>query len=655
MMQPILTLAGRQIRVYSLNTVVVGTGAAGYNAADRLLGFGQEDVAIVTEHVNAGTSRNTGSDKQTYYKLTLSGGDSDSVREMAQTLMEGQCMDGDNALCEAALSAQGFLRLVELGVPFPRNAYGEYIGYKTDHDPRRRATSVGPYTSRMMTECLQRSVEAKGIRVFDKLQVVRILSDGDRAYGLLCLDLTAEGDRPNQFVAFNCKNVIFATGGPAGMYADSVFPFGHYGASGVAFEAGARGQNLTEWQYGLASVRPRWNVSGTYMQVLPRFFSTAPDGGDEREFLLDFFTDAGDMLTKVFLKGYQWPFDVRKVAGGSSIVDILVYLERCKGRRVYLDFRQNPCGGGDIDYAALSPEAREYLERAGACFGTPLERLLHMNKPAVDFYLDKGVDLSREPLEIALCAQHNNGGLAVDKWWRTSVEGLFACGEVSGSHGVYRPGGSALNETQVGSARAAQYAAARRSGPPMDAAAFESAAAGDIAACIAIGDAASRGGEGNVQRLWDEAAAHMSRSGASMRSREGLSELLREVERKLSSFADTVRAGERAELRKVYRLRDMLISQQVYLSAMLDYIAQGGKSRGSALYTDPAGEKPYPELPEAFTFTVDDGSRADLIQEAAWKDGVCSFTWRKVRPIPEEDDFFENVWRSFRENGNIAD
>ena len=43
------------------------------------------------------------------------------------------------------------------------------------------------------------------------------------------------------------------------------------------------------------------------------------------------------MLTKVFLKGYQWPFDVRKIDGGSSIIDILVYIETCiKGRRVFL-------------------------------------------------------------------------------------------------------------------------------------------------------------------------------------------------------------------------------------------------------------------------------------------------------------------------------
>ena len=473
-----------------------------------------------------------------------------------------------------------------------------------------------------MTECLQQAVEAKGIPVLENLQVISILSDGQQAWGLLCLDLKAADDPERRFVAFNCKNIIYATGGPAGMYADSVFPRGHYGASGAAFEAGAKGQNLTEWQYGLASVNPRWNVSGTYMQVLPRFLSTDQNGGDPREFLMDFFSNRGEMLTQVFLKGYQWPFDVRKVAGGSSIVDILVYLESCKGRKVYLDFRRNPCGGAEIDYAALSPEARTYLEQAGACFGTPLERLLHMNKPAVDFYLDRGVDLAKQPLEIALCAQHNNGGLAVNKWWQTNVEGLFACGEVSGSHGVYRPGGSALNETQVGSTRAAQYIAARRSGQSPDESVFVQRSQALIERQAAVADAALQGDVGNVQAIWDEAAARMSRFGACIRSKADLEMLRVEVAQRLSAFPDTVRAGSHRDLWKVYRLRDTLIAQQVYLSAMLDYIARDGKSRGSALYTDPGGVKPYESLPDAFTFTVDDGHRADLVQEVEWQQAV---------------------------------
>ena len=84
-----------------------------------------------------------------------------------------------------------------------------------------------------------------------------------------------------------------------------------------------------------------------------------------------------------------------------------------------------------------------------------------MNQPAIDFYRDKGVDLYTQPLEIALCAQHNNGGIGIDCWWQTDVKGLFAVGEAAASHGVYRPGGTALNAGQVGSTRAAQYIAAR--------------------------------------------------------------------------------------------------------------------------------------------------------------------------------------------------
>lgn len=53
------------VAVIEVNTVVVGTGAAGYNAADCLYDEGQTDLCIITENVQCGTSRNTGSDKQT--------------------------------------------------------------------------------------------------------------------------------------------------------------------------------------------------------------------------------------------------------------------------------------------------------------------------------------------------------------------------------------------------------------------------------------------------------------------------------------------------------------------------------------------------------------------------------------------------------------
>jgi len=98
--------------------VIIGSGCAAFSAACFLHDFGVRDFALVTEDISAGTSRNTGSDKQTYYKLSLAGDDSDSVGEMARDLAGGMDVDGDIALCEAAGSIKCFYRLVQMGVPF---------------------------------------------------------------------------------------------------------------------------------------------------------------------------------------------------------------------------------------------------------------------------------------------------------------------------------------------------------------------------------------------------------------------------------------------------------------------------------------------------------------------------------------------------------
>ena len=288
----------------TIRTVVIGSGCAGLNASDWLAALGETDVAIVTENLLSGTSRNTGSDKQTYYKLSLAGDDGDSVGDMAQTLLRSD-VHGDTALCEAANSARCFMKLASLGVPFPMNEYGEYVGYQTDHDVRRRATSAGPLTSRFMTEALERSVKARGVELLDHVLAFRILTDERGVTGLLCLD-TAQ----REWLLIRCVHIVLCTGGPAMIYRNSVYPESQCGMSGMAFAAGAAGANLDCWQYGLASVKFRWNVSGSYQQALPRYVSVDADGV-EREFLSEAL-GAAEAMDRTFLKGYQWPFDPRK-------------------------------------------------------------------------------------------------------------------------------------------------------------------------------------------------------------------------------------------------------------------------------------------------------------------------------------------------------
>jgi hypothetical protein len=74
------------------------------------------------------------------------------------------------------------------------------------------------------------------------------------------------------------------------------------------------------------------------------------------------------MDSAVFLKGYQWPFDAHKTVGGSSLIDILVYIETVmRGRRVFLDYRRNAEG---FSFEDLSREALEYLTRSQALLET---------------------------------------------------------------------------------------------------------------------------------------------------------------------------------------------------------------------------------------------------------------------------------------------
>lgn len=664
-------IGGQQIPVISANTVVVGTGAAGFCAADRLVMQGQRDVVMVTDKRRAGASRNAGSDKQTYYKLTLAGAEPDSVREMAETLFSGGSMDGDIALAEAAWSPRAFFHLVESGVPFPHNASGEYVGYKTDHDPRQRATSVGPYTSKTMVECLEAKIDGYEIPVLDLCRVVDLVVSDGRAVGLLCVRLDVTQDAPSRFLLLRCTNLVYATGGPAGMYADSVYPNGQWGANGAALRAGVHGKNLTEWQFGLASIRPRWNVSGTYMQALPRFVSTDGDGNDAREFLTDFLPDYGDQLSRIFLKGYQWPFDVRKAPEGSSLIDLLVYAEtKLRGRRVWLDFRSNPVRE-DFDASQLSEEAYAYLEATGVVQlgnSTPIERLQQMNRPAYTFYLERnpGVDLETDMLEVAVCAQHNNGGLEIDQWWHSNVEGFFPIGEAAGAHGVYRPGGAALNSGQVGATRAASWIAQVRREDPLEADAFADTARGVTERAVTLLDAAGqRAAEGTDTT--DDLIKHirrvMSDKAGVVRSKESVAQAREELSALWRDYEETIAAdpGSRRSVSRLFLIRDILTSQYVYLHAMEHYVGTGGLSRGSVLYSDPDGDLPRLDasvvepLPELFRMQLDAGALDDVIQVTSWDgEGEPTFAWRPRRPIPEQTEAFETTWRTYRENKNIG-
>jgi len=662
-----LSLDGLALPVHSVNTLVVGSGAAGLNAALQVVERGQPDVLILTEDWNAGTSRNAGSDKQTYYKLGLAGAP-DSPRLMALDMWRGLSMHGDLALCEAQHSIEAFFNLVRVGVPFPHDRYGAYVGYQTDHDPRGRATSAGPLTSRFMCERLGDAVTARGIPVLDSHELVALLTEGEaggrtRVVGAVALDRSRlEADHLG-LVLINAVNVVLATGGPAGLYRASVYPVSQIGSLGPALAAGAAARNLTESQFGLGSIGIRWNVSGSYQQVIPRYVSTDADGSDEREFLAPFFPDLPALASTVFRKGYQWPFDVNKVADhGSSLIDVLVYRETVHlGRRVFLDFTRNP-GGSRFSLESLDPDAFAYLEKSRALGPTPFERLMAMNPQAVDLYRSHGIDLERDRLEIGVCAQHLNGGLAVNAWWESNLRHLFPVGEVCGTHGVKRPGGASLNAGQVGGIRAALYITRRYRDPPPPPDRFLERAAGQVRACLGFArDVAGRPSAGSsitpdqalaeIQARMSEVASHVRERGRVNRARPEAWALVSRLEAELA-------VADRGELNRAFRAADLALAHAVILEAVAEYLERGGASRGSALVLDPAGERPGPELGDEWRFTIaspDDFVNRNILEVRLTGPGEVEKRWEEPRPVPEDEGWFETVWRDYVNDRVIRD
>lgn len=606
---------------YTFDTVIVGTGCAGYNCADWLYTLGRRDLAIVTRGRLSGASRNTGSDKQTYYKLSLASGMPDSVRKMARDLCAGGGVNAGVALAEAAGSTRSFMKLVNLGVPFPCNEYGEFVGYQTDHDHSGRATSAGPYTSKYMTEALERAVLEKGIPILEGLTAFHLFTLHGRVTGLACIDEAGESEAAG-LVIFHCNQLVIATGGEAAAYWDSVYPESQTGALGMLVRAGVRLVNLNHWQYGLASTKFRWNVSGSYQQALPRYVSVGADGF-EHEFLTEAFPNPAEMLGRIFLKGYQWPFDAQK-AEGSSKIDLLVQQECAKGRRVFLDFRRNPSGMGS-GFGLIPEEAKKYLEHSGALLLTPYQRLQKLNPAAIGLYREHGIDLSNEMLEIAVCAQHQNGGADVDVNWQTSVTGLYAVGEAAGTFGAYRPGGTALNSAQVGSLRAAEHIARTgRRHPPAPIAADELERLQHDLRGYQCAQGLSHA---LIRQKFQQA---MSRHAANRRCLPQIRMLRREIGEVLRNIPHMLASdGTFASLIETI---DILTAQEAVLFAM-ETAGEAMGSYGGTLYLDASGNV-LPENPAH--------SQDRLITQ----DHICRL--QKPLPIPEADIWFETVWAQYR-------
>jgi len=329
-----------------------------------------------------------------------------------------------------------------------------------------------------------------------------------------------------------------------------------------------------------------------------------------------------------------------------------------------MDFLHNPVANDsmdEFDIDALEPEAKEYLQKAGALQKTPIERLAHMNTPAIEIYEENGIDLFSEPLEIAVCAQHNNGGFAVDKWWQSNIPGTFIIGEMAGTHGVKRPGGSALNAGQTGGLRAAQYIVNVYGCELPDYSDVQPEIDRQLSDLVTGFERHESSSGLDPQAVLEEIRNRMTASGGHIRELNDAGRALKEaVELYKSIQKKGFSVKDAKAIVGAIQAEHLALTSAAYLKAVAELLAQGSGSRGSHLVLAEDGVEIHADVIDKATgkplkFKPENESLRNSILHIEYDESspdLFGSTTVKLRPAPKERKAFEPAWQDYRE-GNI--
>ncbi|NCB06422.1 MAG: FAD-binding protein, partial [Clostridia bacterium] len=313
-----------------------------------------------------------------------------------------------SALCGDARTV--FDELQQLGLCFNRDGE-QYQALRPLGASYPRVVSIGNETGAAALKKLRELLNGQ-VTELAGTRAVRLLTSGGRVCGALALD-----QRKKEWLTLPARAVILACGGFCGVYPMSTNKRGS-GGDGVAmaYEVGAKLCDMEFIQFEPSGAVWPSSLVGT------------------------------SMITTLFFEGA-----VLRNRSGERFM--LRYGE--DGERV----------GKDVLARRIAEEiaAGQGTEHGGVYFdatGVGAERLKRDYAMYVERYGRVGIDLSAQPIELAPMPHTSLGGVRIDADGRTTVEGLFACGEVTGGlHGANRIGGSAGLETFVFGRRAGRSAA----------------------------------------------------------------------------------------------------------------------------------------------------------------------------------------------------
>jgi succinate dehydrogenase / fumarate reductase flavoprotein subunit len=385
--------------------LVVGAGAAGARTAIELATHGVDSLVVgKRDHGDAHTTWAAGGINAALGNLDP---EDDWTIHAADTLAEGHFIN-DPVAVETVTEAMPdrLLELDEWGTAFDRTDDGQINQRYFGAQSFRRTAFVGDHTGEAILDTLVSKAQSLGIPYRENVMVTDLLSDDERVYGAVAVDLT-----DGRFILFEAGYVVLAAGGYSALYGRHSSRDDENTADGpaLALEAGAELIDLEFVQF-----HPTGMVGDRYGEEWSgRLVTEAVRGEGGR-----LFNSEGER----FMKRYspeQMELDARDVVA----------------RAIAQEIREGRGTDNDGVYLDISHRNDEYIE-------TRLPRM-------TDRFRSLGVDITESPMEVAPTAHYSMGGVDID-WTtgETSVGRLYVVGESAGGlHGANRLGGNSLAET----------------------------------------------------------------------------------------------------------------------------------------------------------------------------------------------------------------
>lgn len=399
--------------IYNTDILIIGSGGAGCRAAIEASKQGL-DVMIISKGLSFKSGCTTLAEGG--YNAAFAYVDKeDSIEAHFNDTLKGGAYLNDPELVRI-LVEEAPERLTELesyGAMFDRQPSGELNQRPFGGQTFRRTCFQGDRTGHEMMNALKEEIIRLGIRTIEEVMITSLLTDTDGiVWGACGISL-----KNSDFQIFQAKSTIIATGGAGWMYPVTSNAMQKTGDGyALAYQKGADLLDMEQVQFHPTGMLYPESRRGVLITEAVR-----AEGGR-------LFNSKGER----FMKKY----DPRGELATRDVVARAIYREIIEGRGTER-------GGVYLDVTHLPPEQIE----------EKLETMLQQ-------FLDVGIDIREEPMEVAPTAHHFMGGARINEHGETTIRNLFAAGEATGGvHGANRLGGNALADTQVFGRRAGEAAA----------------------------------------------------------------------------------------------------------------------------------------------------------------------------------------------------